>query len=143
MKRCSGVNDLVAQQILIEGSAEGALLVLEEPISFWGGVDVCSGKIVDHNHPQMGESIAGKVLVLPGTRGSTASPGALLEALAAGVGPAAIILTEPDNVCLVAASMCSAIGANEIPVLRMMSASSLSPFNGKHCCVGSGLIRFG
>ena len=95
---------------LIRGSASGKILWLDEPISFWGGINPQTGIIIDANHPQCGQCIAGTLLVLPGTRGSTASPGALLENLAAGAGPVAFILTAPDNVCLVAASMCPAIG---------------------------------
>jgi uncharacterized protein len=108
---------------LILGSVTAELLRLDEPISFWGGVDPNSGTIIDANHPQVGQSLADKILVLPGTRGSTASPGALLETLAAGNGPSAFILTLPDNVCLVAASMCAAIGLNSPPILDLSGQS--------------------
>lgn len=137
------MDKIIAEQVLIDGDIQGPLLVLDEPISFWGGVDVSSGRIVDRNHPQCGESIAAKVLVLPGTRGSTASPGALLEALAAGTGPCAVLLTRPDNVCLVAASMCSAIGLQEMPVFCIAETQALGSLNGKHCIISSGSIHVG
>ena len=53
-------------EILIPGeAAKGRALVLDAPISFWGGVDPMSGRIADVCHPQHGESISGRVLFLP------------------------------------------------------------------------------
>ena len=46
-----------------------AELRLTEPLSFWGGIDPLTGRIIDASHPQVGESIAGKVLRMPYSRG--------------------------------------------------------------------------
>ena len=60
--------------MLVDGTAgSGPALVLDAPISFWGGVDPKTGVIADVRHPQHGESIAGKVLCLPGTIGSSSA----------------------------------------------------------------------
>jgi predicted aconitase with swiveling domain len=72
------------------------VLTLDEPLSFWGGIDPHTGLIVDHNHPQCGESIAGRWLRMPYGRGSSSSPTVLAEALRLGNGPVGIILDEPD-----------------------------------------------
>ena len=59
-------------EILVPGNTgEGEALVLSAPISFWGGVDPKSGRIADVRHPECGQNIAGKVLFLPGTIGSS------------------------------------------------------------------------
>src|SRR5690606_41223265 len=58
---------------LVAGHARGPVLRLEEPLSFWGGVDIATGVITDRNHPQAGESVTGKVLVVPHTRGSSST----------------------------------------------------------------------
>lgn len=71
-------------------------LTLTEPLSFWGGLDPRSGLIIDHNHPQRGLSVIGRVLRMPHGRGSSSSPTVLAEALRLGNGPSAIILAEPD-----------------------------------------------
>ena len=71
-------------------------LRLSEPLSFWGGVDPQTGRIIDQSHPQVGESIAGKVLRMPHSRGSSSSPSVLAECLRLGTGPTAIILDQPD-----------------------------------------------
>jgi predicted aconitase with swiveling domain len=91
---------------LVAGRAAGPPLVLDEPLSFWGGVDAATGTIVDTHHPQVGASIVGKVLVLPGGRGSSSSSSVVAEVIRNAVGPAAILLAVCDPIialgCLVA-----------------------------------------
>lgn len=78
-------------------------LRLIEPLSFWGGIDPETGRIIDANHPQVGESIAGKILRMPHSRGSSSSPSVLAEALRLGTGPVAIVLEEPDPMVVLGA----------------------------------------
>jgi predicted aconitase with swiveling domain len=87
--------------VLVPGAAgAGEALVLTAPISFWGGVDPKSGRIADVRHPQCGQSVAGKVLFLPGTIGSSSASAVLLELVRAGLAPAALVLHEPDAILL-------------------------------------------
>jgi hypothetical protein len=72
--------------------------VLDEPLSFWGGVNAATGEIVDTHHPQVGASIVGRVLVMPGGRGSSSSSSVLAETIRNGVGPAAILLAATDPI---------------------------------------------
>ena len=89
--------------------AEGPWLRLAAPVSFWGGVDPLTGRIIDATHPQHGADITGRIVFSPGLKGSTAGPGALLEAIAAGHAPAALICPAPELVpvaaCLAAESL--------------------------------------
>ena len=39
---------------LVAGEARGEVLKLDEPLSFWGGVDPETGEITDLRHPQSG-----------------------------------------------------------------------------------------
>lgn len=78
-------------------------LRLHEPLSFWGGIDPQTGRIIDAGHPQLGESITGKILRMPHSRGSSSSPSVLAEALRLGTGPVAIILDEPDPMVVLGA----------------------------------------
>ena len=78
-------------------------LRLSEPLSFWGGLDPESGRIIDASHPQVGESISGKILRMPHSRGSSSSPSVLAEALRLGNGPVAIILDRPDPMVVLGA----------------------------------------
>ena len=56
---------------LAAGEARGLALVLDEPLSFWGGVDPESGRVIDVHHPQLGVEVTGRVLVMPSGRGSS------------------------------------------------------------------------
>ena len=40
-------------------SISGQILRLDEPLSFWGGLDPSTGEIIDQAHPQAGASMAG------------------------------------------------------------------------------------
>ncbi len=83
-------------QLLTSGAAEGPVLSLDEPLSFWGGFEPRTGVILDVHHPQHGRCVTGTVLVMAETRGSGSAPGAIAEAIRLGTAPAAIILAEPD-----------------------------------------------
>lgn len=106
-----------AKAVLLSGVGTGAALVLEEPLSFWGGLDPESGCIVDEHHPQCGKSVTGRVLVMPGTRGSTSSPGALADTLQQRNGPVAVIVPEVNVTILVAAMIARELYDIELPVL--------------------------
>lgn len=85
-------------RVLVAGEAAGIVLRLDEPLSLWGGLDPHSGEIIDRRHPQSGEIVSGRVLVLPCGRGSSSASSVLLEAVRLGTAPAAIVLAELDAV---------------------------------------------
>ncbi len=76
----------------------GEVLVLEEPLSFWGGFDLETGSICDQNHPQVGTVLTNKVLVLRSGRGSSSASSVLAESIRSGVGPCAILMKDPDAI---------------------------------------------
>lgn len=87
--------------ILVSGpEANGGGLVLSAPISFWGGIDAKTSRVIDVRHPDHGSETAGRVLFLPGTIGSSSASAVLLELVHAGLAPAAIVLHEPDAILL-------------------------------------------
>ena len=69
---------------------------LTEPLSFWGGIDTGTGEIIDHHHPQCGESVAGRVLVIERGKGSSSASSILTECVRNGTAPAAIVLAAVD-----------------------------------------------
>lgn len=93
---CSG-------ELLVGGAAAGDLLRLEEPLSFWGGVDEETGRIIDGHHPQVGTSVAGTALLMGASRGSSSSTSTLLECIRRSTAPALLLLTEPDQILVIAA----------------------------------------
>ena len=48
---------------LVPGEASGPVLALDEPLSFWGGLEPETGLIIDRRHPQLGACVTGAVLV--------------------------------------------------------------------------------
>ena len=107
----------LAGEALTPGQARGMTLVLDEPISFWGGIDENTGRVIDTRHPQSGASVAGMILVLPCGRGSSSSSSVLAECLRNGVGPAAIVLAEPDSILALGALVAGELYGTEIPVV--------------------------
>ena len=91
-------------------------LKLTEPLSFWGGLDPETGIVTDRHHPQYGESIAGRSLVMPGTRGSTSSPGTLVEAIRLGNGPTSITLQQADLTVMAAVKVAKLLYSIEVGV---------------------------
>ncbi|HEX6988308.1 MAG TPA: DUF126 domain-containing protein, partial [Bacillota bacterium] len=86
--RGAGATTELRGQPLVDGTASGPLLRLDEPLSFWGGLDPASGRIIDRRHPQHGLAVTGRVLLMPGGRGSSSSSTVLAEAIRLGTGPA-------------------------------------------------------
>jgi predicted aconitase with swiveling domain len=52
--------------------------------------------ISDGGHPQQGQTIAGRVVAMPVTAGSTSGPSVLADCLRRGVGPTGFILEAVD-----------------------------------------------
>jgi uncharacterized protein len=103
--------------VLFPGTAEGELLVLAAPLSFWGGVSWETGAITNVRHPQVGEVVSGRVLVVPEPVGSSSSSAVLLELIRAGRAPAAIVLGRPDAILVVACLVAREMGWPAPPVL--------------------------
>ncbi|MEX2200380.1 MAG: DUF126 domain-containing protein [Dongiaceae bacterium] len=106
-------------KVQIAGEAEGTVLKLRKPISFWGGVDQKSGRIADPRHPDHPASVAGTILVLPGMIGSSSSSFVLAELMMDGNAPAALILPEPDAILPLGVMVAAEMGWGSIPVLLL------------------------
>ena len=82
----------------VRGRASGPALRLPTPLSFWGGVDPGTGRIIDHSQPHFGAELKGRVLVMPSGRGSSSASSVLAETLRNGTGPVAIVMQRPDPI---------------------------------------------
>ena len=107
---------------IISSNVSGALLVCDEQLSFWGGVDPTSGQIIDEHHPQRGESLADRVVVVPGSRGSCTGSGVLLEMAFNGVAPRALVFRTEENILTLGALVASRLFALRIAVLQLTEA---------------------
>jgi predicted aconitase with swiveling domain len=88
----------MAGELILGPATSGPLLRLTEPVSFWGGVDEKTGRIIDQNHPQFGVCMAGTALLMGAARGSSSSSSTLLECVRLGTAPAMLLLTERDTI---------------------------------------------
>jgi predicted aconitase with swiveling domain len=107
----------VGARALLPGRTEGTALVLDEPLSLWGGLDPGTGEIIDRRHPQSGIVAAGMVLVMPVGRGSSSTASVLAEAIRAGTAPTAIVMAEPDDIVLIGAMVAEELYGTTCPVL--------------------------
>lgn len=96
-------------QTLVEGVAEGDVLVLDEPLSFWGGVHEESGIISDIHHAQHGASLVNRIVLMPSGRGSSSSSSVLAELIRGGVAPAAVLMGERDPIIALGAMVGEAL----------------------------------
>jgi predicted aconitase with swiveling domain len=101
---------------LVPGVAQARVLALAEPLSFWGGYDAATGRIIDRRHPQHGLACAGFIMVMSASRGSSSGTSVLAEAIRAGTGPAAIVLLERDAIIAVGAMVAAELYGITCPV---------------------------
>lgn len=85
------------------GKAEGEALVSSDGISFYGGVEPETGKVVEKGHPLEGQSVTGKILVFPTGKGSTVGSYTMYDMKKRGTAPAAILNKEIETIVAVGA----------------------------------------
>ena len=107
----------VPVRTLVEGEAEGEVVKLDVPLSFWGGFDVATGRVIDRSHPSCGELLSGCILVMPSGRGSSSASSILAEAIRERTAPAGIILAEPDAILTVGAIVAQQLYGKSIPIV--------------------------
>jgi predicted aconitase with swiveling domain len=113
---------VLAARPLLAGEAAGPALVLEAPLSLWGGLDLHTGRVGDHHHPQVGATVTGRVLVMPAGRGSSSSSSVLAEAVRLGTAPLAILLAEPDEILVLGALVAEELYGRTCPILVLPQA---------------------
>ena len=106
-------------RVLIEGEGAGPLLRLTAPLSFWGGIDPKTSGVSDPRHPQHGQRIAGTVLALAEPRGSSSSSAIMLELIARGIAPAALLLGNPDAILTLGIVVAGEMGHRTLPALAV------------------------
>lgn len=117
---------VIPGRAVVPGEASGETLVTDQPLSFWGGYDAEDGRIIDHRHPLHGANAKGRVLVLPGSRGSSTTSAVLLEAVRNGTAPAAIITCELDNFIALTAIVAGELYDRILPVIAVAPAAFAS-----------------
>ncbi len=115
---------------VVPGEAWGALAISTVPLSFWGGFDATSGRVTDVHHDLWGQSLAGKVLVMPFSRGSSSSSGVLLESIRLGTCPAAIITETAEPILAIASIIARELYGRWVPVATLSKDAAALLRNG-------------
>ena len=123
----------ISARALTPGQASGPVLVLDEPVSFWGGVNPETGELIDTHHPQRGVHINGCILLLPGGRGSSSSSSVFAECIRNKVAPAALLLGSADPILALGSLVASEVYGISTPVVV------LEPAAYEECCAAASL----
>jgi predicted aconitase with swiveling domain len=127
---------------LVAGEAAGPALVLEAPLSLWGGMDPRTGRLGDHHHPQLGATVTGQVLVMPSGRGSSSSSSVLAEAVRLGTAPLAILLAEPDEILVLGALVAEHLYGRTCPIVVLPDGSARAIATGDQVEVHGDRVRW-
>lgn len=96
------------------GRARGEVIVLDEPLSFLGGVDGSTGDL----RVGRGGNVAGKVLVFPKGKGSTVGSFVMYDLMVHGVAPAAVVNESAETIVATGAVISSIPMVDRIPSVR-------------------------
>ncbi|MCD6236294.1 MAG: DUF126 domain-containing protein [Thaumarchaeota archaeon] len=107
-------------RVIRYGEVEGEALATRQPISFYGGVDPETGRIIERGHELEGESITDKILVFPYGKGSTVGSYILLRLKKRGLAPKAIINKRCEPIIAVGVIIA------DIPAVDMIDTDKIS-----------------
>lgn len=107
------------------GRASGPALVSRQAISFLGNVNPGTGVVADPAHELFGQSIAGKVLIFPGGKGSTVGSYVIYQLKKRGLAPAAMINLRSEPIVAVGAIISGIPLVDRVPewVLQIVSGT--------------------
>jgi predicted aconitase with swiveling domain len=108
---------IVRGEMLVEGAAEGEVFALAEPLSFWGGFDAATGNVIDHRHPDLGQCLTGRIVVVAAARGSSSGSSVLAEAIRAKTAPAGFVIATRDAILTVGAQVAAELYAIHCPIV--------------------------
>ncbi|MBN2387533.1 MAG: DUF126 domain-containing protein [Anaerolineales bacterium] len=119
------------------GRASGEALVTTMGISFYGGVDPETGRVVEKDHELEGQTIAGRVLVFPTGKGSTVGSYTLYRLKKAGLAPAAVVNAEAETITAVGCIISDIPCVDHVPIERIESGMQVR-VDGEAGCVEVG-----
>ena len=108
------------------GHASGEALVTSMGISFYGGVDPETGRVVEKGHELEEQSISGRVLVFPTGKGSTVGSYTLYRLKKVGLAPIAIINAEAETITAVGCIISDIPCVDHIPIEQLETGMRVS-----------------
>ncbi len=129
-----------AGRAVVPGAAHGELLRADVRLSFMGGVDASTRRVIDTHHPLHGQSVAGKVLALPSGRGSCSGSATLFELLVNGNAPAALIFSAHEPILALGVVLAAEMFEISIPVVRLHPHDFAQLRSGSRVSIRDGVV---
>lgn len=98
-------NETINCRKIVEGKAEGKVIVSKNPINFLAMVNLATGKITDQSHDLFNISLKDKILVFPHSIGSSVGAYSIYALKTNNLGPKGIICTAKADI--ITASGCA------------------------------------
>lgn len=108
---------------VVAGEARGPVLVLDVPLSLWGGYDPVTGTVIDEHHPQVGTVLTDAVVVMETGRGSSSASSVLVEAARLGTLPVAFIVRYADEILTTGAIVADELYGRPVPIIVVDEAT--------------------
>ena len=105
--------------LIVPTHVDAEVITCEDGLSFWGGVDPDTGVVIDAHHPLHGQSLAGKIVLMPTSRGSCSGSGVLLQLALNGCAPALFVFREDEEVLTLGALIASRMFDRNVGVARL------------------------
>jgi len=128
--------------VLVSGDAQGSVVACSEGLSFWGGVDPDSGVIIDAHHPDHGTPLAGRIVLMPTSRGSCSGSGVLLQLARNAKAPAALVFREPEDILTLGAMIAARLFNATVVVLRLSPPLFNALSQASHASIDAATLRF-
>ena len=106
-------------EIIVKTNVKGEIFECKEGLSFWGGVDPNTGCIIDVHHPNHGNFLSKKFILMPTSRGSCSGSGVLLQLAQNGLAPAALIFHETEEILTLGAIVAEQLFDKKVAILRI------------------------
>jgi cis-L-3-hydroxyproline dehydratase len=126
---------------LIAGQASGPVLHADIGLSFMGGVDAATGRVIDVHHPLCGQSVAGKVLCIPSGRGSCSGSLVIFELLMNGHAPSALVFRHRETILTLGVLIAGELFQRGIPVLQLDEAGFAALSGASHARIDGDTIQ--
>lgn len=118
-------------RVIVPGDVEGEVLYTEQPISFYGGVDLKTSIIIQKGHELEGKSIAGKIFVFPHGVGSTVGSYVLYGLKKYNAAPLAIINQETETIIATGVILADIPCFDQIDIKILKNAKRIRIRNGR------------
>ncbi|MDG7036785.1 MAG: DUF126 domain-containing protein [Nitrososphaerota archaeon] len=122
-------------RVLVGGNASGELIIIRKPISFLGMVNPVNGQLKSSVDNQKGISLAGKILWLPYTTGSTVGAYIIYQMSKNNVAPIAILAQTADTTLASGCALSNILLVDLIDLNKIPKDSNFASVNGNNGAV--------